>query len=315
MTTATKEQILEELHAGLRSLGEAQRSVFSALAKLSNLEVATKIETPATGQGGIAAFAAEHARKQTSSEAEQAKNTFLAANTPSDGFTADAANALAPQLSLDHLSPEALTRLGTPEVSEALRLAKTVLSDSLKKAGLPDHLLGLIDKVKPDDLYRVHAASKQPTQTGAPTELVEENPVLSAFIGPGSIFVERLSANAIFTGRGTLEPKVVVSFPDGKTGELKRHMEDVLRLEESVRREWPTGFYLNRDTKVLQFMVNTDLAAFIVDGLPSEVAPVLVSIYGSKGAPRPIQDYNASEQKLLYAKLEDALTALVKKNR
>jgi hypothetical protein len=134
--------------------------------------------------------------------------------------------------------------------------------------------------------------------------------VLSAFIGIGSIFVEYLSTDVIFNGAGQIAPKF-----EGPDGPLKRHKEDAIWVPEPILRGWPTSFYLNRDTKVMQFLVNTDQAAFVVDGLPSEVAPVYVLVYGAKGGWRRIQTFSLSEQKLLHAKLEDALRAIVKKKR
>lgn len=347
MSNQTQEEIISELTKLSSQLSEAQRVVFRAIGW-----VQTQGRNPGAQAVTLLSRAVhhlqEHAREynhpgQTKliGEIEAFLNpgqaTLAAALTSAENAQGSAATALAshpavvaaeaasqsqaapaqsdrsifiPQLNTQETIDAARRTVGqgtlsSPTVTEAFDQAKDVLRGIMLQQGLPDNVIKMVDRVKPEDL-RKH---KGPTeQVDGPTEAEQESNVLSAFIGVGSIFSDYLSSDVIFHGKGQIAPKF-----EGPDGPIKRYKEDAKWLAEHTLREWPTGFYLNRDTKVSQFLVNTDQAAFLVDGLPSEVAPVEVYVYGSNDGWRKIQDFMLSEQKLFHAKLEDALNFIVKK--
>jgi hypothetical protein len=174
----------------------------------------------------------------------------------------------------------------------------------------------ILDQVKSEDLEKVRQAADQgasnelvivkPTQPAPQKEVENNQALLACFIGPGSLFTHYLSEEAVFKGKGELKPGVA---------NMKRHTNDARWIDENSLRHWPTGFYTDRDTKMMQFLVNTDQAAILVDSLPSEHSPVHVRVYGANEGFKPIQSFEASELRLLHAKFNDALEAIVKKKQ
>jgi hypothetical protein len=347
MSNKTQKEIVSELTGLASQLSEAQRIVFRAIgwvqaqghnpdaaavtllsrAKHHLQEHASDYNHPGQpelvaeieaflnpGQALVSSAAASAASaRTTAATALNQHPAVLAAEAASQSQAAPAQSSesvFIPQLNTQETIDAARRAAGksplaAPAVADALDQAKDVLRGIMVQNGIPDNVIKLVDRVKPEDLHK----HKGPTEAvDGPTEAEQESNVLSAFVGVGSIFVEKLSPEVIFNGRGLIAPKFV-----GAAGPIKRYKEDAKWLAEHTLREWPTGFYLNRDTKVSQFLVNTDQAAFLVDGLPSEVAPVEVYVYGSNDGWRKIQDFMLSEQKLFHAKLEDALNVIVKK--
>jgi hypothetical protein len=208
------------------------------------------------------------------------------------------------------------TAVQQEEAQDALGSAKIILKEALLQAGMPDHLLSIVDQVKSEDLEKVRQAADQgasnelvivkPTQPAPQKEVENNQALLACFIGPGSLFTHYLSEEAVFKGKGELKPGVA---------NMKRHTNDARWIDENSLRHWPTGFYTDRDTKMMQFLVNTDQAAILVDSLPSEHSPVHVRVYGANEGFKPIQSFEASELRLLHAKFNDALEAIVKKKQ
>lgn len=348
----TKEELFKELSGAHQQFTEATRRVFALMMKVQNMpEFPKPTVAEQLGERAAQFTPQELASAQALAERTRASTAATTASTTAveglalstrnmnDAATAAAASAQAaaasatmaletrfiPQMntqeSIDQARAEALK---TPIVQAALDNAKLVLRDLMAGAGLPADLLGLVDKVTVADLEKggvpnvqsamaramgqqTAAKAPQPTEVDleqAQTEQKERNTALSALIGVGSIFADNLSPNVIFHGRGVIEPKY--------TEDLKRYKQDALWTDEKTLRGYPTGFYLNKDTMVMQFMMNTDQFAIVVDGLPNENAPVHVLTYGANGGFKPVQDFMPSEQRLIHAKLDMAFSALKK---
>ncbi len=196
-------------------------------------------------------------------------------------------------------------------VQAALDNAKSVFKQALKDRGLPEQLATLADRVTLEDLaeHQAKAAVILPTEEVA-KPVVEKPALLARFIGPNSVFSAHLHADVMFHATGVLKPGFQ---PEDAPEPLKKYGEDARWMDETSLRHWPTGFYTDRSSKITQFLVNTDQAAFLVNALPTPTSPVEVYVYGGKQGYRMIQDFELSELHLLHAKLSDKLEELVKK--
>jgi hypothetical protein len=248
---------------------------------------------------------------------------------PHDGVLDRDGKTTQPQVAhvwqLNTFEPIDEARAQTP-VSTALDSAKSLLKTAMRNAGHPDSVIDMVDKVGVEHLA-AKAANQEadyvvpredrvqlPTEVGyikiapaadaAQAEAEIEQGILSAFIGKGSVFMEHLDASMMFNARGDIKP-------DGET--IKRYGNDARWINEANLCLWPTGFYLDKDTKQLQFLVNTDQCAVLLTSLPSEVSPVLVFFYGLNDGWKEIAQYSVSEQKLIHAKVQDTLSGLKKK--
>jgi hypothetical protein len=299
----TKNEVVEELKAAHQIFTEATRRVFALMMKVQNM-AETEIGSVVQDMESVLGV-------QTVAAAAAASSAASAAISATQGPAAAAGvvpAAKAPTAFVPQLNTQATIQAG-------LDNAKGVLRDVLIKGGM-GHLTDLVDKVSPEDLHRVTSAQVAAQQLGtakpaptavAPTPVVEapardlaKEAALGAYVGVGSIFAEWLNDATIFHGRGPL----------GVNVGLKRYLEDALWIEESTLREWPSGFYENRDTKARQLLVNTDQLAVVVDGLPSEMAQVSVLEYGSKAGFKPIQDFTTDELSLIHAKLSIVFQSL-----
>lgn len=89
------------------------------------------------------------------------------------------------------------------------------------------------------------------------------------FQGSGSLFARFLSPDVIVNGKGALKP--------GRSG-LKLFDDDVLNMTPDHLLTWPAGFYRNRSSGQMQFLIHSPSAVVIVDGLPNDSAEVVVHI-------------------------------------
>jgi hypothetical protein len=306
----TKNEVVEELKAAHQLFSDATRRVFALMMKVQNMtegELAG-IKSDLESAVGLAVGVTDNGVAASTVAVAAATSAASAAAASTQPLVTPQKTAFIPQMTTQ------------ATIQAGLDNAKGVLRDVLVKGGL-GHLTDIVDKVTPEDLHRVTAAQVSAQQLGtakpaptvvAPTPVVDapvrdlvKEAALGAFVGVGSIFAEHLNDTAIFHGRGTL----------GINVGLKRYLEDALWIEEATLREWPSGFYENRDTKARQLMINTDQMAVVVDGLPSEMAQVSVLEYGSKAGFKLIQDFSTSELSLIHAKLSIAFQALAKKNQ
>jgi len=89
------------------------------------------------------------------------------------------------------------------------------------------------------------------------------------FQGSGSLFARFLSPDVVVNGKGALKP--------GRAG-LNLFDDDVLNLTADHLLTWPVGFYRNRSSGQMQFLIHAPSAIVIVDGLPNDSAEVIVHI-------------------------------------
>jgi hypothetical protein len=346
----TKEEALSELKALHQVYSDASRRVLaltmrmqhmpdSAFAERTLLQVKLPEDLPAgqavelamkVGQGELAVTAdkitlssphTEIAAAASAMAAQVSQQTPLRTPHPHDGVLDRDGKTTQPQVAhvwqLNTQETIDAARAQTP-VSTALDSAKSLLKTAMRNAGHPDSVIDMVDKVGVEHLAE-KAASQQadylvpredriqlPTevQTAEQVAAEVEQGILSAFIGKGSVFMEHLDASMLFNARGDIKP-------DGET--IKRYGNDARWINEANLRLWPTGFYLDKDTKQLQFLVNTDQCAVLLTSLPSEVSPVLVFFYGLNDGWKEIAQYSVGEQKLIHAKVQDALSGLKKK--
>jgi hypothetical protein len=197
-----------------------------------------------------------------------------------------------------------------PSMASALETAKTVLKDALRAAG-QSQLVDMVDHVSEDDLKRVHAVAEQPTPVDGPTPAVpaataheqeRDRASLAAFIGPQSIFVGNLNGDTIQGGMGRLGKGIAA---------LARWQEDAYWIDETRLKNWPSGFYQNRDSKVTQLLINTERAAILVDGLPSHNARVFVMRYGMKVGFESVEALPMLERTRVIAYIETKFKSLL----
>lgn len=89
------------------------------------------------------------------------------------------------------------------------------------------------------------------------------------FQGSGSLFARFLSPDVILNGKGALKP--------GRSG-LNLFDDDVLNMTSEHLLTWPVGFYRNRSSGQMQFLIHSPSAVVVVDGLPNDNADVIVHI-------------------------------------
>jgi hypothetical protein len=89
------------------------------------------------------------------------------------------------------------------------------------------------------------------------------------FQGSGSLFARFLSPDVVINGKGALKP--------GRSG-LKLFDDDVLNMTPDHLLTWPAGFYRNRSSGQMQFLIHATSAVVVVDGLPNDSAEVIVHI-------------------------------------
>lgn len=89
------------------------------------------------------------------------------------------------------------------------------------------------------------------------------------FQGSGSLFARFLSPDVVINGKGALKP--------GRSG-LNLFDDDVLNMTPDHLLTWPAGFYRNRSSGQMQFLIHSPSAVVVVDGLPNDSAEVIVHI-------------------------------------
>lgn len=322
----TKEQVLVELKSLNQLFNDGTRRLLTLMMQVQNMPEVAQFpqmgSASATAQPGLsfngahphdrsghtepvitqAGQAAAEAAAQSAKNASESATQVVVERAPSEAFV--------PQFNTQDVVNEALAQRfgkvggplnnGMPQgeaiVAEVLANAKDLLKQVLRDGGLPEQLQQMVDKVGVEDILKRRG----------PTEVVEEevSPLL-ALVGIGSVFVEYLHEDAINHGSGEIKPKFIE--------EVKKYSQDALRTEIDTLRHYPTGFYTNGTTKALQFYVKTDQFLAVVDGLPSEVAPLYVHFLGDERGFVPAQNFLASELQLIHAKLQMALSELVKK--
>lgn len=331
----TKQEILDELKALMEVYGTASRRLLALTMRAQNMpetafhgqaaELAVRV-----GQGELS-ITGDHltirsphtAIAAAASEAAASASVQMPLRTPhpNDGVLDREGKTTQPKVAhvwqLNTQDTIDAARAETP-AGNALASAKSLLKTAMRNAGHPESAIELVDKVGIE-----HLATKAPNQqadyvvpeadrTHLPTEVPSAEQVaaevsqgiLSAFVGKGSIFMEYLDDTMMFGARGDIKP-------DGE--KIKRYGDDARWIGATSLRLWPTSFYLDKDSKQLQFLVNTDQCAVLLTALPSEVSPVLVFFHGMSEGWKDIADYSTSEQKLIHAKVQDALSGLKKK--
>jgi hypothetical protein len=331
----TKEEVLNELKALHQVYSDASRRVLALTMKVQNMpdaafhgqatELAVKIgqgELSITGDKvTITSPHTEIAAAASAMAAQASQQMPLRTPHPNDGVLDREGKTTQPRIAhVWQLNTQDTIDAARAETSagNALASAKSLLKTAMRNAGHPETAIELVDQVGIE-----HLAAKAPNQQAdyvvpeadrphLPTEVPSAEQVaaevsqgiLSAFIGKGSIFMEHLDSTMMFGARGDIKP-------DGAT--IKRYGDDARWIGSASLRLWPTSFYLDKDSKQLQFLVNTDQCAVLLTSLPSEVSPVLVFFHGMSEGWKDIAAYSTSEQKLIHAKVHDALSALKKK--
>lgn len=196
---------------------------------------------------------------------------------------------------------------GNQVVADALAGAKDVVTQLLKAKGLPAEVIALVEQVGVQDILKQgHPQAPQLTapSTG-PTEVIDEPSPMQLLVGMGSVFGEYLSPEVFRGGRGEIAPKC--------NDDIKKYSQDALAIELDVLKNYPTGFYTNSKNKAMQFFVKTDQFLAVVDGLPSEVAPLYIHFLGDTEGFTPVQNLGPSEHRIIYSKLDFVLSQVKKK--
>lgn len=338
----TKAQVLDEMKALHQLFNDGQRRLFALLMQVQNMPEAqartvTHVDLGLMSSAEAAGAVSQIAHASVTHPAGLPQNQHpqdRSGHTPSQATaaaaaaSAEAANASSHQVLVERpaneqFSPQFNTqdivnttleqrfgKIGGPlnngipqgeeVVGQVLENAKDLLRQVMKDANLPDNVLGMIDRVGVSDLVKRQQAPQTPA---GPTEVVEEPSPLMTLVGTGSVFCQHLSGEVIRYGIGEIKPKFIE--------EVKKYAQDALRTEISTLKGYPTGFYTNTDTKAMQFFVKTDQFLAVVDGLPSEVAPLHIHFLGGDTAFQLAQNLLPSEQKLIHAKLDAELAAMV----
>lgn len=337
----TKQEVVQELKEAHQQFSDAARRIFALMMKVQNMaqselgQIAGDLSSVVVTDAGQAALAAA----ASSANAATASATLPLVMPPQLGTLDREGKTTQPEIFIPQMNTQDAIDAGKNErLAMALNSAKSVFKEALAARGLPAELADKVDAVSIEDINRHRAATGLPAFGAAeagvvidssrapvmpseataaqplmPTEepkIDEKEMMLACFIGVGSAFAQYLNADAMFHGKGDIKPGF---HPEGAKDPIKRYSQDARWLDEATLRHWPTGFYTDRDSKMMQLLVNTDQAAFLVGALPSEVSPVDIFIYGSKQGYRPVQAFEASELRLLHAKLDDTFAALTKK--
>lgn len=328
----TKAQVIQELQDAHLLFSDGARKIFALLLKVQNMaesEVGSIV-------GELSAVVNDAGQAQAAATTYQ--QTPYRTPHPNDGVLKDG-HTTQPSVFISQMNSQETIDAGkSMRLASALDSAKSIFKDALRASGLPDDIADKVDNVSLEDINKLRnkngqvpfgeaqspALNAEPqlsqetpgnavTAPLMPTEEVkadEKDVLFGCFIGPHSVFAQYLSGDAMFSARGELK---VGFHPEGEQIPIKRYSQDARWIDEPNLRHWPTGFYTDRDSKMMQLLVNTDQAAFLVGSLPSEVSPVDIFVYGSKQGYRSVQSFEASELHLLHAKLVDALAALAKK--
>lgn len=334
----TKAQVVQELQETHQLFSDGARRIFALLMKVQNMaenEVGQLKDELAGVLGASAASQAAAAASAAAAAASQQQPLILPPQLgqPFNGVLDKEGKTTQPSVFIPQMNTQdVIDAAKAQRTQDALASAKSIFKEALVARGLPADLLDKVDNISLEDLNlhrarngqapygEAQAAPQLPTEVAQaaapaqmPTEDVkvdEKEMMLACFVGAGSVFAQYLDAETMFHGKGVFKPGF---HPEGAKDPIKRYSQDARWLDEATLRHWPTGFYTDRDSKMLQLLVNTDQAAFLVGALPSEVSPVDIFIYGSKQGYRPVQSFEASELRLLHAKLDDTFDALTKK--
>jgi hypothetical protein len=295
--------IIDTLTAVNQHITSAQREL---------LQLTLRLQHVAEGEQNVAALAQTTENLQAVTQAVQETTqrwTMPPADTP-DIPRVQQLQAGADWQARRFTGDEGKPAATAPSMAGALETAKNVLKDALRAAG-QSQLVDMVDDVSEDDLKRVHAVAEQPTPVDGPTPAVpvvtthekeRERASLASFIGPQSVFVGYLNGDTIQGGKGRL----------GKgTAALARWQEDAYWIDEARLKNWPSGFYQNRDSKVTQLLINTERAAILVDGLPSQNARVFVMRYGAKAGFESMETLPLLERARVIAYIETKFKSLL----
>jgi hypothetical protein len=198
---------------------------------------------------------------------------------------------------------------GNEVVAGALADAKGVVTQLLKDKGLPAEVIAMVEQVSVQDLLNRGKVVTPPQLPAGPTEVVDavqEPSPLQLLVGMGSVFCEYLHPDVIRGGQGEIQPKC--------NDDIKRYSQDAMITEIKTLIGYPTGFYTNSQSKAMQFFVKTDQFLAVVDGLPSEVAPLYIHFLGDPTGWTHAQNLGPSELRLIHSKLDFVLGGVKKKN-
>lgn len=124
---------------------------------------------------------------------------------------------------------------------------------------------------QPRSLQTQHRPTPKQPHTGAPgSEPANASDYLGHFIGSGSVFAKYFSPEVYVLGRGFVKPGY------GGFGEYE---EDVLHIAPQHLRayDYPSGFYTDEATKLLQFYMGNAKMQVTVSNLPNAEIDVWVS--------------------------------------
>lgn len=97
------------------------------------------------------------------------------------------------------------------------------------------------------------------------------------YVGDESLFCRFFASHVIEGGNGVI-------VPNGRHPQPLQHADDVTRAPESKLIYWKTGFYRNRDSGELQFLLHTEDAVIYIDGLPdNDGIPVILLVEPRSG--------------------------------
>jgi hypothetical protein len=124
---------------------------------------------------------------------------------------------------------------------------------------------------QPRSLQTLHRPTPKQKHVGEPvSEAASAADYLGHFVGSGSVFAKYFSPEVYILGRGFVKPGY------GGFGEYE---EDVLRIAPQQLREYdyPSGFYTDEATKLLQFYLGNAKMQVTVSNLPNTEIDVWVS--------------------------------------
>ena len=124
---------------------------------------------------------------------------------------------------------------------------------------------------------------------------------LGHFIGSGSVFAKYFSPEVYRLGRGFAKPGY------GGFGEYE---QDALRVAPAQLREfdWPSGFYLDQETRLLQFYMGNAKLQVLVTNLPNEHIDVWVS-FAPFTERTHVRNLNTQSMHLAYGVIEAIFNA------
>jgi hypothetical protein len=126
---------------------------------------------------------------------------------------------------------------------------------------------------------------------------------LGHFTGNGSLFSRHLSPSVLASGKGFLKPDVAG---------LEQYSDDVLQLTPQRMADWPTGFYRDRQTSEVQFMLVSARGVVVVPMLPKSDQIPMVALAPISGQSQlmPVNELPMMDLLMLKESVEASLKKL-----